>query len=323
MSDRDPRIRALVEAARAAGPTAEDRARVRTALAARLAAAASSAALPAGKPAVGAPPAAAASPGALAAGAGAKLVVAGVLIGATGFGAGLFAGKASPPPERARYGVDVQALRRAHMAEHMGDRAPVAPAPKASPVDPPAPPAPTSVEGPTPIPVGSTSVGSTSVGSTSVGSTSVAPTPVAERERPPVPPGPSVPRRLPAPPAGAPAAAEAPAAGPVAAADPSEPASRKASSLVEETALLREAQTKLGAGDAAAALARLDELGARHPDGLLREERLAARIVALCAAGRVDEARRAAAQFLAEAPLSIHAARVRASCASGKGEQRP
>jgi len=92
---------------------------------------------------------------------------------------------------------------------------------------------------------------------------------------------------------------------------------------VEETKLLREAQTSLGAGDAAAALARLDELGTRHPDGLLREERLAARIVALCAAGRIAEARREAERFLAEAPLSIHAARVRASCASTGGDRGP
>ena len=84
---------------------------------------------------------------------------------------------------------------------------------------------------------------------------------------------------------------------------------------MEETDLLRKAQTALAAGDAAAALAQLDALGARHPDGQLREERLAARVAALCAMGRDVDARRVAERLLTAAPLSIHAARVRASCA--------
>jgi hypothetical protein len=95
-----------------------------------------------------------------------------------------------------------------------------------------------------------------------------------------------------------------------------QPASpRSASTLREEADLLRRAQASLNEGDAATALARLDELGIRHPDGMLREERLASRVVALCAAGRASEARREAERFLAESPLSIHAGRVRASCA--------
>ena len=77
MSEIDPRLRPLVEAARAAGPTAEDRARIRTALAARLALPASGSA----------PPQAAAGAHPAVAGVGAKVVAAGVLIGATGFGA--------------------------------------------------------------------------------------------------------------------------------------------------------------------------------------------------------------------------------------------
>ena len=216
----------------------------------------------------------------------AKLVAAGVLIGSTGFGAGLFVGKASSPADFARHGLDVSALRRARVAERRAEEPPPAPvaivAPVApAPVDPPAPPP--------------------------------APEPVAEREPPAAPQPRSVAHRVPAP-----VASAAPAAEPAA-----EPTSGKASSLVEETALLREAQTSLGAGDAAAALSRLDAMGARHPDGLLREERLAARVLALCATGRVEEARREAARFLAEAPLSIHAARVRASCAAGRGERGP
>jgi hypothetical protein len=118
--------------------------------------------------------------------------------------------------------------------------------------------------------------------------------------------------RRPAPLPSAPAPVEPTFDDPLATSSPPPPS---ASTLLEETDLLRRAQTSLQAGDAAAALARLDELGARHPDGLLREERLAARVVALCAAGRAGDARREAERFLLEAPLSIHAARVRASCA--------
>jgi len=90
------------------------------------------------------------------------------------------------------------------------------------------------------------------------------------------------------------------------------------SSLVEETTLLREAHAALKEGDAAKSMQVLDKLAARHPDGILREERLAARILALCAAGRVDEAREKARSLLTEAPRSVHAARVRASCAGAQ-----
>jgi hypothetical protein len=48
---------------------------------------------------------------------------------------------------------------------------------------------------------------------------------------------------------------------------------------------------------------------------VLREERLAAHIEALCAAGRDAEAKREAERFLQELPRSIHAATVRTSCA--------
>jgi hypothetical protein len=76
----------------------------------------------------------------------------------------------------------------------------------------------------------------------------------------------------------------------------------------------------MAAGDAAAALARLEELGTRHPDGVLREERMAARVAALCAAGRTDEAQREAQRFLAETPRSIHTAKVAASCPPTKNQ---
>jgi hypothetical protein len=45
---------------------------------------------------------------------------------------------------------------------------------------------------------------------------------------------------------------------------------------------------------------------------------MAARVLALCAAGRAPEARAEAERLLGEAPSSVHAGRVRASCAFRK-----
>jgi hypothetical protein len=86
-------------------------------------------------------------------------------------------------------------------------------------------------------------------------------------------------------------------------------------SIAAEVALLRTAQTALADGDSARSLGALDALAAQHPDGALREERDAARVLALCSAGRVDEARVLGRQFLAQRPRSVQAARVRGSCA--------
>ena len=93
-------------------------------------------------------------------------------------------------------------------------------------------------------------------------------------------------------------------------------------SLGEETASLGEAQRALKQGDGARAVALLDELAARHPTGVLREERLAARVFALCAADRVEEAREAGKRFLEELPASVQAERVRASCAFASSNPR-
>jgi hypothetical protein len=88
-----------------------------------------------------------------------------------------------------------------------------------------------------------------------------------------------------------------------------------AASIAAELALMRRAQSALATGDSARSLEALDALSARHPDGALREERDAARVLALCSAGRIDEARAQAQRFLAQTPNSVQAARVRASCA--------
>jgi hypothetical protein len=88
-----------------------------------------------------------------------------------------------------------------------------------------------------------------------------------------------------------------------------------AASIAEEVALLRKAQSALQAGDSAKSLDAIDELEANHASGVLREERQAARVLALCAAGRADEARALGRAFIAKHPKSIQAPRVRASCA--------
>jgi hypothetical protein len=92
-------------------------------------------------------------------------------------------------------------------------------------------------------------------------------------------------------------------------------------SILEDTNALRAAQAALVDGDPARSLAALDEMAARHPDGPLREDALAARVLALCAAGRPDEARVSATELLTEFPRSVHNARVLASCAGHHGSR--
>jgi hypothetical protein len=88
----------------------------------------------------------------------------------------------------------------------------------------------------------------------------------------------------------------------------------EAETLREELALVGAAQTSLGAGDPAAALAALDEHARRFPSGALSLERRALRALALCAAGRRDEGRAEAEAFAARAPGTPLAERVAAAC---------
>jgi hypothetical protein len=85
--------------------------------------------------------------------------------------------------------------------------------------------------------------------------------------------------------------------------------------LSGEVALIARAQSATNRGDAEKALTALREYDRKHPGGELAEERSAARILALCAAGRRKEARAAAARFLAKWPHSPQAARIHSSCA--------
>ncbi len=85
--------------------------------------------------------------------------------------------------------------------------------------------------------------------------------------------------------------------------------------LSGEVALIARAQSATNRGEAEKALEALKEYDRKHPGGELTEERSAARILALCAAGRRKEARGAAARFLARWPRSPQAARIQSSCA--------
>ena len=84
--------------------------------------------------------------------------------------------------------------------------------------------------------------------------------------------------------------------------------------LEEEAALLAEVQGALRSGQANAALAKLEGYDRRFPTGMLRAEADAARVFALCSAGRVEKARASATRFVQRYPSSPAAARVQAAC---------
>jgi hypothetical protein len=84
--------------------------------------------------------------------------------------------------------------------------------------------------------------------------------------------------------------------------------------LEDEAALLAEVQGALRSGQANLALGKLDSYDRRFPGGMLRPEAEAARVLALCAAGKVERARSAAARFALRFPSSPALARVQAAC---------
>jgi hypothetical protein len=90
--------------------------------------------------------------------------------------------------------------------------------------------------------------------------------------------------------------------------------SASGSPVAAETRLVSGAVEALRAGDAARALALLDEHARAFPHGILAEERSAERVSALCKLGRLDEAAAEANRFLTTSPDSPLAGRVRASC---------
>src|SRR5262249_30248548 len=136
-------------------------------------------------------------------------------------------------------------------------------------------------------------------------------------------PASSAPRRPSVPAPVAPSVAEAPKAGAAAptasiaattearAAPPRPPSF---SSVQEAAQLARAADPALKSGDSTRAFRLLDEHAARFPRGVLEPERSAEHILALCAAGRGEEARQEAEPFLKRGTGPLRA-RVQASCA--------
>jgi hypothetical protein len=93
-------------------------------------------------------------------------------------------------------------------------------------------------------------------------------------------------------------------------------AHRPGDGLAEEVAILSRAETELHAGRPAPALALLEEHRQKFPHGALAEERIAARIQALCALGRNSEAEAALSRLQRLSPDSAQATRAREACAA-------
>jgi TolA-binding protein len=87
-----------------------------------------------------------------------------------------------------------------------------------------------------------------------------------------------------------------------------------ASQLEQELKLLSEARDGLKSGNTTLATERVQEHERRYPAGILAMEARALGVDALCAAGRREAAREAAAAFLKRWPESPLAARVRSAC---------
>ncbi len=85
-------------------------------------------------------------------------------------------------------------------------------------------------------------------------------------------------------------------------------------SAPREIALIRGALTSLRDRQPGRALALLDEHARVYPSGAVSDERRGLRVIALCAAGRVEEGKREREAFLERAGSSPIAARVRRAC---------
>ncbi len=99
---------------------------------------------------------------------------------------------------------------------------------------------------------------------------------------------------------------------PVDAAEPVETPS--ATSLAEETRLLARARRALVKSWPKMALGLIREAEERFPNGVLRQERAALRVMALCDAGQLADGRKAAAAFLRTHPRSALRSRVESAC---------
>lgn len=108
----------------------------------------------------------------------------------------------------------------------------------------------------------------------------------------------------------------------------SEPTTAAQDNLRDETQALRLAQRALREKTPQKAIELLDQQDRQFGKGLLQEERAAARILALCQAGRVEDARVHALRFERSWPRSALFGRIRFACwqpdsASGGVESQP
>ncbi|RYZ05382.1 MAG: hypothetical protein EOO73_20380 [Myxococcales bacterium] len=90
--------------------------------------------------------------------------------------------------------------------------------------------------------------------------------------------------------------------------------SRVDGALAEEVALLSRATSRLRGGDAAGALELLEQHRRQFGGGALLEERLSARVQALCSLGRRSEAESDLVRLAASAPRSPHVTRAQRAC---------
>jgi len=98
-------------------------------------------------------------------------------------------------------------------------------------------------------------------------------------------------------------------------------APRPTDRLAEEVAILSQASAALHGGRPAAALKALDEHRRKFPRGALLQERASARIQALCALGRMKEARSELLRLARTSPNSPHVVRARKACGAAVTEK--
>jgi hypothetical protein len=94
-----------------------------------------------------------------------------------------------------------------------------------------------------------------------------------------------------------------------------QPKTSRSQQLGAEIELLARVNAAVNAGDGGRALELLAEYDRKFRPSILAEERAAASILALCAAGRTGEARAAAEQFRRRSPRSPLLGRIAGSCA--------
>jgi hypothetical protein len=96
---------------------------------------------------------------------------------------------------------------------------------------------------------------------------------------------------------------------------PGRPRKPASDQLAEEVEILSRAQTELRAGRFAGALRVLEGHARKFPRGALAQERIAARIQALCGLGRLSEANADLARL---SPGSLHERRAREACGTAR-----